>query len=393
MLTHVDGFLINFSIILAVAAAITVLFHKIRQPVVLGYLLAGMILGPYVPLPIFADPKMTRELAELGVVLMMFSIGMEFRLKKLIKLAPTAGFIALFQSTLMILLGYLIGKSLGWSGTASLYAGAIIAISSTIIIAKVFNEQKMHGKAVDLVYGILIGEDLIAILLLVLFPFLATDRQFPLQEFGKVFSSLLVFLLAIIVLGRFIVPRLVRFVVGMERPEITTIFSIGFCFCLAMVAKFYGFSVALGAFLAGTLVAESNEEAQIEQLIQPLKDIFSAVFFVAVGMLIQPNAIIEHWMIIMLFVLLVIFGKILSVTLGALLTGFDLRTALTTGLSLTQIGEFSFLIAGVGVATEAVNDFLYSLAVAVAAITTLTTPWMISSADRMAKYIERKSSI
>jgi CPA2 family monovalent cation:H+ antiporter-2 len=387
---HAQGFLLDLALVLGVAAFTTVLFQKMRQPVVLGYLLAGMIVGPHTPIPIFVDPKTIEELAEWGVILLMFSIGLEIRVSKLIKLAPTTGLIAVLQCALMIWLGYVMGRWLGWTTLESLYAGAVIAISSTTIIAKVFEESGIKGSFEELVYGILIFEDLIAVLLMAVFPAISAGKNVSVGEFSKTLGYLALFLAAMLVVGMLLVPRLTRIVVRMKRPETITIFSIGLCFTLAILAKVCGYSVALGAFLAGALVAESGEEHTIEHSVRPVKDVFSAVFFVTVGMLINPAAMAEHWGAILIFTGLVIVGKLIGVSVSSFMTGYNVRTSVRAGMSLAQIGEFSFIIAGVGIATGAIGNFIYSLAVAVSAATTLTTPWLIRSSDAVAKYVDRK---
>lgn len=387
---HANSFLTNLALVLGVAAITTVLFQKIKQPVVLGYLIAGVIIGPHVPIPLFADAKVIHELAELGVILIMFAIGLEFSIRKLIQMAPTVGVIATLQSIFMLWLGYLVGGWLGWSSLASLCAGAIIAISSTTIIAKAFEEAGIKGSFTNLVFGILIVEDLIAVLMLAVFPLLFLSSDIPFQELMKTIGRLSAFLIFVMIAGMLIVPRFTRSIVKLNRDETSTIFSIGFCFFLALLAKVCGYSVALGAFLAGALIAESGEQHKIEALIRPVRDVFSAIFFVAVGMLIDPRVIAQHWAIVLLFVFLVIVGKIIGVSLGSFMTGNDTRTSIKAGMSLAQIGEFSFIIAGVAMASGVVDEFMYSLAVAVSAITTLSTPWLIKSSDSVAKYVDRK---
>lgn len=387
---HINSFLVNLALVLGVAAVTTVIFQKIRQPVVLGYLIAGVIIGPHVPIPLFADPTVIHELAELGVILIMFAIGLEFSIGKLIKMAPTVGIIATLQCIFMIWLGYIVGGWLGWGKPESLCAGAIIAISSTTIIAKAFEEAKVSGHLTSLVFGILIFEDLIAVLMLAVFPLIFSKKDLPFQDLMITMGSLSAFLGLVMIAGMLIVPRLTRVIVKLNRAETTTIFSIGFCFLLAILAKTCGYSVALGAFLAGALIAESGEQHKIEVLIRPIRDVFSAIFFVAVGMLINPFMIMQHWAVVLLFVFIVIVGKIIGVSLGAFMTGYDTRTSIKAGMSLAQIGEFSFILAGVAMTNGVVGEFMYSLAVGVSAITTLSTPWLIQSSDTVAKYVDRK---
>jgi CPA2 family monovalent cation:H+ antiporter-2 len=386
---HGDSFLVSLAVVLGVAAVTTVVFQKLKQPVVLGYLLAGFIVGPHTSIPLFADEKLIHELAELGVILLMFSIGLEFRLGTLIKLGPTAGIIALVQCALMICLGYAVGRAFGWTSLQSLYAGAIIAISSTTIIAKVFEERGIRGRFAELVYGVLIVEDLIAILLLAVFEAISAGGSLTFRELGSAAGMLGLFLIALMAIGMLVIPRLMRFVVKMGKPESTLIASVGLCFSIALLAKYFGYSVALGAFMAGALVAEAGETKAIEPVVKPVRDVFSAVFFVAVGMMIDPMSILKNWPAVLAFTLLVIAGKFVGVFLGAFLTGFEIRTSVRAGLSLAQIGEFSFIIAGVAVAGGGGKD-LYSLAIAVSGLTALTTPWLIRASDSVARAIDRK---
>ncbi|HEX5035907.1 MAG TPA: cation:proton antiporter [bacterium] len=386
---HGESFLISLAVVLGVAALTTVIFQRLKQPVVLGYLLAGFIVGPHTSIPVFADESLVHELAELGVILLMFSIGLEFRLGTLIKLGPTAGIIAVLQCALMICLGYAVGRAFGWTSLQSLYVGAIIAISSTTIIAKVFEERGIRGRFAELVYGILIVEDLIAILLLAMFEAISAGRSLSVRDMGSAVGMLGLFLVALMAVGMLVVPRLMRFVVRMGKPESTLIASVGLCFSVALLAKYFGYSVALGAFMAGALVAESGETHAIEPVVKPVRDVFSAVFFVAVGMMIDPVSIAKNWPAVLAFTLLAIGGKFVGVFLGAFLTGFEIRTSVRAGLSLAQIGEFSFIIAGVAVAGGGGKD-LYSLAIAVSGLTTLTTPWLIRASDSVARAIDRK---
>jgi CPA2 family monovalent cation:H+ antiporter-2 len=357
---------------------------------VLGYLIAGMVIGPHVPIPIEAPPDIVENLAELGVILLMFSLGLEFSLSKLLRVGHTAGFIAVIQCSLMIWLGYVAGQAFGWSKLASFYAGAAIAISSTTIIVKAFQEQRIKGDFTHIVFGILIVEDLIAILLITILTTLSRGQDLGTLELAKVVGRLAAFLTALMIVGLLTVPRLIRAVVRLDRAETTVVVSVGLAFGFALLALKFNYSVALGAFLAGALVAESGVEKKVEHLVQPVCDIFAAIFFVSVGMLINPLQIVVYWPIVLTFLVIVVLGKVLSVTLGAFLTGESIQTSLKTGMSLAQIGEFSFIIAGVGVATGATDNLLYSIAVAVSGITTLLTPWLIRAAGPTAAWVDRK---
>ena len=383
-------FLKNLALVLCVAAVTTVLFQRLRQPVVFGYLLAGMIVGPHVPIPLVADEAMIRTLSELGVILLLFSLGLEFSLRKLFQIGPTAGLVAVAQSSGMVWLGYVLGQLFGWTTLESVYAGAIIAISSTTIIAKAFEEQRVKGKFTDIVLGVLIIEDLIGIFLIAILTTVSAGTAVSASSLAITGGRLATFLAGLIGVGLLLIPRIVRAVVRMNRPETTLVASIGICFAAALLALSFGYSIALGAFIAGSLVAESGEEKVVEHLIMPVRDMFAAIFFVSVGMLIDPAIIAQHWGAVLAFSVVVIVGKVVFVSISSFLTGYSPRTSVQAGMSLAQIGEFSFIIAAVGLSTGATREFLYPVAVAVSAITTLTTPWLIRAAGPAAHWVDRK---
>ena len=383
-------FLKSLTIVLAVAALTTVVFQRLRQPVVLGYLIAGLIVGPHVPIPLVADPIVVQTLSELGVILLMFSLGLEFSLRKLATLGPTAGLTALVQCSLMLWLGFTIGRLFGWTNLESLFTGAIIAISSTTIIAKVFEEQRVTGRLRDLVVGILIVEDLIAILLMAILTAVATGSGLAPGPLVGTIGRLAAFLVGLVAIGLLVVPRVMRAITRLNRRETTLVASIGICFGIALLAQSFGYSVALGAFIAGSLVAESGEAKQVEHLIEPVRDMFAAVFFVSVGMLIEPALVVSHWPAVVVLTAAVVFGNLVGVSLGAFLAGHGLPTSVQAGLSLAQIGEFSFIIAALGLSLQATGSFLYPIAVAVSGLTTLLTPWLIRAAGPTASWIDRK---
>src|SRR5947209_1958416 len=384
------AFLKALTIVLGVAAVTTVVFQRLRQPVVLGYIIAGLIVGPHVPIPLVADPVVVQTLSELGVILLMFSLGLEFSLRRLAEVGPTAGLTALLETSFMIWLGFTIGRLLGWTGLESLFAGAVIAISSTTIIAQAFEEQGVTGKLRQLVLGILIAEDLIAVLLIAVLTGVASGSGLAPGPLAATVARLVGFLVALIAIGLLLVPRAIRAVARLNRRETTLVASVGLCFTIALVAQAFGYSVALGAFLAGSLVAESGEEKQIERLVEPVRDIFGAVFFVSVGMLIDPALVARHWPAVVVLTAAVVIGKVVGVSLGAFLTGSGMRTSVQAGLSLAQIGEFSFIIAALGLSLHATGEFLYPVAVAVSALTTLFTPWMIRGSGPIAAWVDRK---
>ncbi len=383
-------FLKALTIVLCTAGLTTVVFQRLRQPVVLGYILAGLIVGPHVPVPLIADSTVVQTLSELGVILLMFSLGLEFSLRKLLKVGVAAMLTAFIQCSVMVWLGYVAGRAFGWTTREAIFTGAIIAISSTTIIAKAFDEQRIHGRLRDLVVGVLIVEDLIAVLLMATLTALSSAEGLNAVTVAKSSGRLGAFLIVLVSLGLVVVPRTIRAILRLDRAETTLVASIGICFAFALAALELGYSVALGAFLAGSLVAESGEEKIIEHLVQPVRDMFAAIFFVSVGMMIDPGLLARHWKAVVALTALVIVGKVVSVTVGAFLTGNGTRTSVQTGMSLAQIGEFSFIIAGLGLSLGATGGFLYPIAISVSALTTLTTPWLIRSSGPAASWVDRK---
>jgi CPA2 family monovalent cation:H+ antiporter-2 len=383
------AFLANLTLVLCVAALTTYLFQRIRQPVVFGYLVAGMIVGPHVGVPLFADLSMVTTLSELGVIMLMFGLGLEFSLRKLVQVGPTAGVVALVDTSVMLVFGYGAGQLLGWSTLESVFCGAIVAISSTTIIVKAFAEQGVKGRFTELVFGILISEDLIAILLIAVLTTVAAGGGVSAGEVGITAGKLVLFLGGFVGIGLLVVPRLVRTIVRLDRPETTLIVSLGLCFGGALLALGAGYSVALGAFIAGSLVAESGEARRVEHLIAGVRDMFGAIFFVSVGMMIDPRLVADHWGAVVLLSVVVIAGKLIAVSTGAFLMGNDVRTSTQAGMSLTQIGEFAFIIAALGLSSGVVREFLYPVAVAVSAITTLTTPLLIRASGPFASIVDR----
>ncbi len=383
-------FLQDLALVLCVAAVTTVLFRKLRQPVVLGYLLAGLIVGPYTSFPLFADVERTRAIAELGVILVMFSIGLELSLRRLVHVFPRVGLVALIEISAMFWLGHAGGLALGWGTRASLFAGAMVAISSTMIVAKVFDELCITGVLHELVFGVLVIQDLAAILFLALLTALAGGGEQPAHLLASTAGRLLGFLFVLMAAGYLVVPRFMRLVARLASPETLLVASVGLCFAFALLAEKAGYSVALGAFVAGALVAESGKARQVEPLVRPLRDLFAAIFFVAVGMMVDPLSIAREWLAIAVLVVIVVGGQVTSVALGAFLSGHDPRTALQAGLSLAQIGEFSFIIVGAGVASGAIDPALLSVAVGVSVVTAFLTPGLIRRSERAAFAIEHR---
>ncbi len=387
---NAHDFLEALTLVLCAAGVTTVIFQRLHQPVVLGYILAGLIVGPHVPIPLVADPAVVRMLSELGVILLMFSLGLELSLRKLARVGAAAMLTAIVECSLMLWLGHVTARALGFGAREAVFTGAIVAISSTTIIAKAFAEQQVRGRLRELVVGVLVVEDLIAIVLMATLTALATGAELTAATLARSSGRLGAFLVVLISLGMIVVPRTIRAIVRLERVETTVVATIGICFACALAAMELGYSVALGAFIAGSLVAESGEERRIEHLVQPVRDVFAAIFFVSVGMQIDPAVIVQHWRAVLALVAIVLVGKTTGVTVGAFLTGNGTRTSLQAGMSQAQIGEFSFILAGLGVSLGATGAFLYPVAIAVSALTTLTTPWMIRASGPAASWMDRR---
>jgi monovalent cation:H+ antiporter-2, CPA2 family len=391
-MTHLPPLIEDLGLILAAAGVVTILFRHFGQPMVLGYIIAGVLVSPRVPfLPTISDVANIRIWAEIGVIFLLFALGLEFSFKKLVREGGSVTLTALIEVIGMGLLGYATGQFLGWRNMDSLFLGGIMSISSTTIIIRAFEEAGVKGRGfVGLVFGVLIVEDLIAILILVLFSTIAITRTFVGLELAASALKLLFFLVLWFLLGMFILPTAVRRLRRYLTDETLLIVSIGLCFVMVILTTRVGFSAALGAFIMGSLLSETAEGSNIDKLFRPVRDLFAAIFFVSVGMLIDPLVIWEHAWPIVVITLAVIFGKIFWVTISALIAGRNLRHAVQSGMSLAQIGEFSFIIATLGLSTKVTSDFIYPIAVTVSAITAFTTPYLIRRSDRVYNWLQPK---
>lgn len=379
----------DLALVLCVAAVTTVVFQRLKQPVVLGYLVAGLLVGPYTPGGTVENARGIHDLSELGMILVLFSVGLEFSLRRLFELGSRPAIIAAFECGILLWLGYQTGQWLGLDWRASLFLGAVVSISSTLIIQRVFTEARIEKSIQETVLGILVYEDVVAILLIAGLSTVAVGGEL---DGGVVLAKawrLLLFLALVVALGLWLVPRAVRFVVGLRRNETLVIAALGLCFALALAARHEGYSTALGAFLAGSLIAESGHGRVVHMRTQSVVDVFAAVFFVSVGMQIDPRLLAEHWLVIVLLALVTVVGKLVGVSVGAFLVGADRRTALRAGISLTQIGEFAFILSGIGVASGAIPAWIAAAAVGVSTVTAFVTPYAIARSDALASAIDR----
>lgn len=386
-------FLQDMAVVMIVAGLVTVIFHRLRQPVVLGYIMAGLIIGPHTPpLPLIKDKHTIDTLAELGVILLMFGLGLHFSLRDLARVGITAFVAASLEILSMIALGYGAGRLFGWSKLDSIFLGAILSISSTTIIIKALQDLGLvKEKFSSLIFGILIVEDILAIAMLALLSGIATTGSMGVVDILRTLGQLGVFLTTVLVLGLIVVPKLLRYVDQFKSSEMLLITALALCFGVSLTAAKLGYSVALGAFLIGAVVAEAREHAKIELLVQPVRDMFSAIFFVTIGMLIEPKLLLEYAVPIVIITLTVVVGKVVTCSIGTFVTGHSPRTSLKVGMGLAQIGEFSFIIAAMGLSLRVISDFLYPIAVMVSAITTLLTPYLIKNSDKVALWLERKA--
>jgi CPA2 family monovalent cation:H+ antiporter-2 len=388
---HTLTFLQDLAVVMIVAGLVTVLFHRFKQPVVLGYIIAGVIIGPHTPpFPLIHDQATINTLADLGVILLMFSLGLEFSLRKLRQVGGAAFIAAFLEILLMVWVGYEIGRLFGWNTMDCIFLGAILSISSTTIIVKALAELgKTKERFGQLIFGILIIEDILAIVMIALLSGFATTGSLDVGQMGMTIGKLVIFLVVTLVAGLLAVPRLLRYVAGFKSSEMLLITVLGLCFGVSLLAVKLGYSVALGAFLIGAIIAEAREIHRIETLVEPVRDMFSAIFFVAIGLLIDPKMLAAYWFPIVVSTLAVVAGKVLTCSFGAFIGGNDTRTSLRVGMGLAQIGEFSFIIASLGLTLNVTSRFLYPIAVAVSVITTLLTPYLIKSADGLVDLFDR----
>ena len=380
---HAQEFIQDMAVIMLIAGVVTVLFHRLKQPVVLGYIVAGVIIGPHTPpFQMIQDEHTIKILAELGVVFLMFSLGLEFSLKKLSRVGATAVVAALAEIMLMIWIGYEIGGFFGWDTMDSLFLGAMLAISSTTIIVKALDDLGMKKeKFAQLIFGILIVEDILAIGMIALLSGIATTGSVDAADVFATVGKLSLFMIVAMVLGLLMVPRLLAYVAKFQSNEMLLITVLGLCFGFCLLVLKLNYSIALGAFMIGAIMAEARQLYLIERLIEPVRDMFSAIFFVTIGLMFDPKVLVTYAVPIAVVTIAVVVGKVLACSLGTFLAGHDGRTSLRVGMGLAQIGEFSFIIAALGLTLKVTSDFLYPIVVAVSAITTLLTPYLIKLAD------------
>lgn len=392
-MSHLPALVYDLALIMIMAGIVTLLFKKLKQPLVLGYIVVGIIAGPYIDLlPSVTDKTNISTWADIGVIFLLFALGLEFSIKKLMKVGASAFITAFTEVISMLIIGFIFGKIVGWGNIESLFLGGMLSMSSTTIIIKAFDDLNLRGqKFTGIVFGTLIVEDIVAILMMVLLPTIAVSQQFAGMEMVESLFKLGFFMVLWFIVGIFVLPSFFKKVKPLLTDEMLLIISLGLCLGMVVFAVHVGFSAALGAFMMGSILSETLEGPKIEKLIKSLKDFFGAVFFVSVGMLVDPNILLEYWGTIVIITLVVVLFKPICSALGVLLSGQDLKISVQSGMSLAQIGEFAFIIASVGMSMNVISPHIYPIIVAVSVITTFTTPYFIRLADPLYLKIQEKA--
>lgn len=379
----------DLALILVAAGVFTIISKALKQPLILGYIIAGFIVGPHLGLfPKITSVEAVDQWSEIGIIFLLFALGLEFSFKKLLKVGSSAIIMAGAKFVGMFVIGMVAGYAMGWSMMESIFLGGLLSMSSTTIIIKAYDDMGLKDKPyANLVFGTLVVEDLIAILLMVLLSTLAISNKFAGGEMLWGLLKLVFFLILWFLVGIYVIPTVLRKAHKFLSDEILLIVSIGLCFGMVSLASLAGFSSALGAFVMGSILSETIEGERIEHLVKGIKDLFGAIFFVSVGMMVDPAVIGAHWGVILIITLLTMVGIVVFSTSGVLLAGRGLDNAIHSGFSLAQLGEFAFIIAGLGCSLGVMRDFIYPVIIAVSVITTFTTPYMIKAAEPASKWV------
>ena len=377
----------DLAVIMMAAGVFTVISKALKQPLILGYIVAGFIVGPHLGLfPIGMES--VEQWSEIGIIFLLFALGLEFSFKKLIKVGSSALVTAGVKCIGMFAVGILLGDIIGWTTMESIFLGGLLSMSSTTIIIKAYDDMGLKNRPHSaLLFGSMVFEDLIAVLLMVLLSTLAVSNRFAGGEMMLALAKLGFFIVLWFLVGIYLIPLLLKWAHRFLNDEILLISAIGLCFVMVVVAEGVGFSSALGAFVMGSILAETIEGERIEHLIGGIKDLFGAVFFVSVGMMVDPAIIGEYWLVILVITVASMIGILFFAFFGALLTGQGVKNSLHVGFSLAQLGEFAFIIAGLGCSLGVMRDFIYPVIIAVSVITTFTTPYMIKAADPVSDWV------
>ena len=382
----------DLAVILISAGVFAVLFKALKQPLVLGYIIAGFLVGPNFDFfPGISSQEAVSQWSEIGVIFLMFGLGLEFSFKKLLKVGSSALVTAGTKFLGTFIIGFIVGQALSWSMMESIFLAGLLSMSSTLVVLKTYDEMGLKNKPyANLVFGSLVVEDLIAILLMVLLSTMAVSNKFAGGEMLFNLVKLAFFLILWFLVGIYVIPTLLKKARRYLNDEILLIVAIGLCFLMVTLASAVGFSSALGAFVMGSILAETIESEHIMKIVSPIKDLFGAIFFVSVGMMISPAVLAQYWYIILILVVVVLITPGLFAAAGIILTGKGLENAVHSGFSLSNLGEFGFIIASVGVSLGVMRDFIYPIIISVSVITTFTAPFMMKLADPAYKFLMRK---
>ncbi|MGM9820473.1 MAG: cation:proton antiporter [Candidatus Onthomorpha sp.] len=380
-MTHLPTIITDLSLILILASIFSVLCKILKQPVVLGYIVAGLLAGPHISLIPTVQPENISTWADIGVIFLLFGMGLEFSFKKMISIGKVGGTAMLFEALTLSIFGFVIGRLMGWNFIDSMLLGGMLTMSSTAIIVKAFNDMGLQKeKFAGIVFGILVFEDLFAILLMVVLSTFAVSKSFEGSELAMMVARLGFFLVMWFVCGIYLIPTLLKKIKKYLNSETLLLVAMGLCFLMVVLATKAGFSSALGAFIMGSILAETVELENIEKVIQPIKDFFGAIFFVSVGMMVDPQVLFDNFSTVIIIAAASIIGKMIFTTTGVRLAGESMKTAVQSGFSLAQMGEFSFIIASMGMSLGVTSASIYPIVIAVSVITTFTTPYTIKLA-------------
>lgn len=380
-MTHLPTIITDLSLILILASIFSVLCKILKQPVVLGYIVAGLLAGPHISLIPTVQPENISTWADIGVIFLLFGMGLEFSFKKMMSIGKVGGKAMLFEVLTLSVFGFAIGRLMGWNFIDSMLLGGMLTMSSTAIIVKAFNDMGLQKEMfAGIVFGILVFEDLFAILLMVILSTFAVSRSFEGSELAMMVARLGFFLVMWFVCGIYLIPTLLKKIKKYLNSETLLLVAMGLCFLMVVLATKAGFSSALGAFIMGSILAETIELENIEKVIQPIKDFFGAIFFVSVGMMVDPQVLFDNFSTVIIIAAASIAGKMIFTTTGVRLAGESMKTAVQSGFSLAQMGEFSFIIASMGMSLGVTSASIYPIVIAVSVITTFTTPYTIKLA-------------
>lgn len=379
----------DLALILVTAGVTTVIFKWLKQPLVLGYIVAGFLIGPHFTyFPVITDTTSVQTWSDIGMVFLLFAIGLEFSFKKLKKVGGPGAIVVLTELIIMFSVGFVIGKLIGWQRMNCIFLGCMLSISSTSIIVKAFDDLKLKNEKFSAdVIGALVVEDLVAVVLMVILSTLSVGNSFDGKELVFSMVKLVFFLVIWFIFGIYLIPSFLRWIRRFMTEETLEIISIGLCFGMVLLATYAGFSSALGAFVMGSILAETLEADIIHRLVTPIKNLFGAIFFVSVGMMVNPEVLVQYTWPVVIIALAVMIFKTLSATIGMFISGHDAKTSFNAGFCFCQIGEFSFIIASLGLSFKVIDDFLYPIIVTVSIVTTFFTPYIIKAANPLYNWL------